>query len=80
LILAANSTSSTGLVMEISFLGGGRKGVGPSGLTPRHAQQKIDALESSVGLVAEQSNRTEDPVMTDEMMTLRTLLEKSSGR
>jgi hypothetical protein len=55
-------------------------GFGPSGLTPRHVQQKIDALESSVGLVAEQSNRTEDPVMTDEMMTLRTLLEKSSGR
>ena len=31
-----------------------------------------------LGLVAEPSNRTEDPAMTDEMMTLRTLLEKSS--
>ncbi|MGB6255578.1 MAG: IS256 family transposase [Bradyrhizobium sp.] len=29
-------------------------------------------------MVAEPSNRTEDPAMTDEMMTLRTLLEKSS--
>jgi hypothetical protein len=29
-------------------------------------------------MVAEPSNRTKDPAMTDEMMTLGTLLEKSS--
>jgi hypothetical protein len=29
-------------------------------------------------LVAKPINRTEDPTMTDDMMSLRTLLEKSS--